>query len=59
MRGKPVVSGPDGDAGAYSVFSMEDAERQPLFDLRTRLVLWILCLIIVGLVYLGLSSPPI
>ena len=36
-----------------------DDVRPPLVDLRTRLVLWILCLFFLSLLYLGLNGPPV
>jgi len=57
MRVRSVGSRTDGDFDVYSVGDQQDVDEQPLFDLRTRLVIWVLCLLIVGLVYLGLHSP--
>lgn len=56
MRAKPARVRPEGDAGVYSTLMADPPDRLPLFDLRTRLVLWILGLVFVGLVYLGLQS---
>ena len=52
MRVTPQVSRGDGDVEVYSAISTEELDRQPLFDLRTRLVIWVLCLLFFGLVYL-------
>lgn len=41
------------------VFTEIDEVQQPLVDLRTRLVLWILCLFFLSLLYLGLNGPPV
>ncbi len=57
MRGKSAGKRTDGDFGAYSVHIIDEFEQQPLLDLRTRLVLWILCLVFLGLVYWGLHTP--
>jgi len=60
MRGERSGSSADGDVGVYSsatIHEIEDVE-QPLVDLRTRLVLWILCLFFLSLLYLGLNGPP-
>ncbi len=61
MRGEEVGSRSDGDVGVYnsSVIHEIDNVEQPLVDLRTRLVLWILCLFFLSLLYLGLNGPPI
>lgn len=61
MRGEQAGSRADVDAGVHhssAVREIEDAE-QPLVDLRTRLVLWILCLFFLSLLYLGLNGPPV
>ena len=61
MRVRGVASRTDGDAGRQTssvVREIEDLE-QPLMDLRTRLVLWILCLFFLGLVYVGFNGPPV
>lgn len=55
MRAKPARVRPEGDAAVYSTLMADPSDRLPLFDLRTRLVLWILGLVFVGLVYLGLQ----
>jgi hypothetical protein len=52
MRVTPQLSRADGDVDVYSAVPTEELERQPLFDLRTRLVVWVLCLLFVGLLYL-------
>ncbi len=59
MRGKRAKSAADGDAGVYSITALKEVEEQPLLDLRTRLVLWLLCLFFFGLVYLGLNGAPV
>lgn len=61
MRGERSGSRADSDVGVYdsaTIHEIEDVE-QPLVDLRTRLVLWILCLFFLSLLYLGLSGPPV
>jgi len=61
MRGEQAGSGADSDVGVYTsstIHEIEDLE-QPLVDLRTRLVLWILCLFFLSLLYLGLNGPPV
>jgi len=61
MRRERAGSRADGDAGVYSspvIHEIEEAE-QPLVDLRTRLVLWILCLFFLSLLYLGLNGPTV
>lgn len=55
MRDELVRTGPDGDVSIYSAPVVEELEHEPLLDLRTRLVLWLLCLLVVGLVFVGLS----
>ena len=57
MRGNPAASKGDGDGGVYSVSLGDKAEQEPLLDLRTRLVLWLLCLAFFGLVYWGVRTP--
>jgi hypothetical protein len=52
MRVTPQVSRADGDVDVYSAVPTEELDRQPLFDLRTRLVVWVLCLLFFGLIYL-------
>ena len=59
MRGDRAKSSRDGDAGVYSITALKEVEEQPLFDLRTRLVLWFLCLFFFGLVYLGLNGARV
>ena len=59
MRGKWAKSSGDGDAGVYSITALKEVDKQPLLDLRTRLVLWFLCLFFFGLVYLGLNGTPV
>ena len=59
MRAKRAKPKGDGDAGVYSITSLKEVEEQPLLDLRTRLVLWFLCLFFFGLVYLGLNGAPV
>lgn len=59
MLGKPAGKKVGGDVEVYSIHLDEKLDRQPLLDLRTRLVLWVLCLLFVGLVYWGLSSYPV
>ena len=54
MRATPQVSRADGDIDVYLAVSTEESDSQPLFDLRTRLVVWVLCLLFFGLVYLGI-----
>ena len=54
MRVTPQVSRADGDVEVYSAIPTEEMERQPLFDLRTRMVVWVLCLIFLGLIYVGI-----
>ena len=49
----------EGDVSVYSLSAIKEVEEQPLLDLRTRLVLWFLCLVFVSLVYLGLNGPPV
>ncbi len=49
----------EGDKGVYRVVLEEELERIPLLDLRTRLVLWLLCLVFLGLVYWGVQSPTL
>jgi len=61
MREDQAGSRGDGGAGVYNssaVTEIDDAE-QPLVDLRTRLVLWILCLFFLSLLYLGLNGSPV
>jgi len=61
MRGERARSKSDGDMGVYyssAIHEIDDA-KQPLVDLRTRLVLWILCLFFLSLLYLGLNGPPV
>ena len=61
MRAQGARSKTDGDGGVYSssvIHEIEDVE-QPLVDLRTRLVLWILCLFFLSLLYVGLSGPSV
>lgn len=61
MHGDRAGSGTDRDVGVYNssvIHEIEDVE-QPLVDLRTRLVLWILCLFFLSLLYIGLNGPPI
>ena len=50
----PQVSRADGDVEVYSAVPTEKLDRQPLFDLRTRLVVWVLCLMFFGLIYVGI-----
>ena len=59
MHGNPVGKWADGDVEVYSVDLSDGAEKQPLLDLRTRLVLWVLCLVFFGLVYWGLNAPMV
>lgn len=59
MRAKPVGFRSEGDAEVYATVVTEPSDRLPLLDLRTRLVLWILGLVFVGLVYLGLNSTAV
>lgn len=60
MRGNGAVKRGDGDSNVYSIAGIQEVEEeQPLLDLRTRLVLWFLCLFFFGLVYLGLNGPPV
>ncbi len=59
MRAKPARVRPEGDAQVYTTLVTESPDRLPLLDLRTRLVLWILGLVFVGLVYLGLQSSAV
>jgi hypothetical protein len=59
MKRSGARSGEDSRVGVYSLPIVEEVEEQPLLDLRTRLVLWFLCLFFVGLVYLGLNGPPV
>ena len=59
MRGKLGGDGGDGDGSVYAVGVNDEIERQPLLDLRTRLVLWLLCLAFLGLVYWGIRPPGI
>ena len=59
MDGSRAGSGEDSGVSAYSFPIVEEVEEQPLLDMRTRLVLWFLCLFFVGLVYLGLNGPPV
>jgi len=56
MREKRRGSRADGDGSVYPPFALKEIEDQPLLDLRTRLVLWFLCLFFLGLVYLGLHG---
>ena len=61
MRAERGGSVADTDVGVYSsseIDEIDDAE-QPLVDLRTRLVLWILCLFFLSLLYLGLNGAPV
>ena len=61
MRGERRGARADTDVGAsYSSAVRDiDEEEQPLVDLRTRLVLWILCLFFLSLLYLGLSGTSV
>jgi len=59
MDGSRARSGEESGVSVYSFSNAEEVEEQPLLDLRTRLVLWFLCLFFVGLVYLGLNGPPV
>ena len=54
MTVTPQVSRADSDVDVYSAVATEELDRQPLVDLRTRLVVWVLCLLFLGLVYLGI-----
>jgi len=61
MRGDRAGSRANSDVGVYNsatIHEIDDVE-QPLVDLRTRLVLWILCLFFLSLLYLGLNGPPV
>ena len=57
MRVRPGGDDVDGDGRVYAVSMDREAERQPLLDLRTRLVLWLLCLLFLGIVYWGMHQP--
>lgn len=61
MRRERARSKADGDVSVYysSAIHEIDEAKQPLVDLRTRLVLWILCLFFLSLLYLGLNGPPV
>ena len=59
MRVRPEVTRSHSDDEVYSAVPTEELDRQPLFDLRTRMVVWLLCLLFFGLVYLGLYSSSI
>jgi hypothetical protein len=61
MRERGVASRTESDARlhASSVIRDIDDVEQPLMDLRTRLVLWILCLFFLSLVYVGFNGPPV
>lgn len=59
MRGERAGSGADSDLSVYRSSTMKEIEEQPLLDLRTRLVLWILGLFFLSLVYLGLNGAPV
>ena len=50
----PQVSRAEGDVEVYSAVPTEELDRQPLVDLRTRLVVWVLCLLFLGLIYVGI-----
>lgn len=54
MSVTPQVSRTDGDVEVYSAVPTEELDGQPLFDLRTRMVVWVLCLLFLGLVYVGI-----
>lgn len=61
MRGERAGSRAENDGGVYQtsvIYEIEDDE-QPLVDLRTRMVIWILCLFFLSLVYLGLNGTPV
>ena len=59
MRLRPQVTRSHGDDEVYSAVPNEDLDRQPLFDLRTRMVVWLLCLLFFGLVYPGFNASGI
>lgn len=61
MRARGGGSRSDNEMGAFAssvIHEIEDDE-QPLVDLRTRLVLWILCLFFLSLLYVGLNGSVV